>query len=355
MPNFNEEVRKTNDPRAAATAYLDWCKSKGYTPKFDKFASHPNYYKLLEDFTTLVDETYAPQEAVKFVFPTEESAFGSLETLIEQSLEEDAILEGQRDAKVGAIVDELQDKRYSVMDTPVSAEELAEIETERKSIIETAKANGTYLKAPNGKNTNLSPEQWVNVRTSRFKKWFGDWEKAARIAKLRGSNNVIVPENVNEGKFELNRTSAEAYILNDLRKEYTIADTGEKVTITRKGAKKVTSHSAENIAHLKSIAAIPEMLNNAIFIEQVPADKAKAKYDAYRYYMCGLRIGNEDYTVRITIGVKSGKYYYDHSLTNIEKSLSNKFFVRQVFVLYRKVSIFVLRAVQLYRKLKEEK
>ena len=212
-----------------------------------------------------------------------------------------------------------EEKRYSVMDAPVSAEELADIEAERKSIIETTKANGTYLKAPNGKNTNLSPEQWVNVRTSRFKKWFGDWEKAARIAKLRGSNNVIVPENVNEGKFELNRTSAEAYILNDLRKEYTIADTGEKVTITRKGAKKVTSHSTENIAHLKSIAAIPEMLNNAIFIEQVPADKAKAKYDAYRYYMCGLRIGNEDYTVRITIGVKSGKYYYDHSLTNIEK------------------------------------
>ena len=56
-----------------------------------------------------------PQEAVKFVFPTEESAFGSLETLIEQGLEEDSILEGQRDAKVGAIVDELQDKRYSLI------------------------------------------------------------------------------------------------------------------------------------------------------------------------------------------------------------------------------------------------
>ena len=38
-----------------------------------------------------------------------------------------------------------------------------------------------------------------------------------------------------------------------------------------------------------------------------------------------------------------------------QKSLSNKFFVRQVFVLYRKVCIFVLRAVQLYRKLKEKK
>ena len=64
----------------------------------------------------MVDETHMPQEAVKFVFPNEESAFGSLEALIEQGLEEDAILEGQRDAKVGAIVDELQGVRFSLQD-----------------------------------------------------------------------------------------------------------------------------------------------------------------------------------------------------------------------------------------------
>ena len=128
--------------------------------------------------------------------------------------------------------------------------EEATIEAERKYIIETAKANGTYLKAPNGKDTNLTPEQWVTVRTSRFKKWFGDWEKAARIEKLRSSESVVVPEDVNTGKYELNRESAEAYLLNELRGEYTIVDTNEKVTITRRGAKKVTSHSVDNVVHL---------------------------------------------------------------------------------------------------------
>ena len=38
-----------------------------------------------------------------------------MESLIERGLEEDAILEGQRDAKVGAIVDELQGVRYSLI------------------------------------------------------------------------------------------------------------------------------------------------------------------------------------------------------------------------------------------------
>lgn len=78
-------------------------------------------------------------------------------------------------------------------------------------------------------------------------------------------------------------------------------------------------HNYKDVPHIQSIAAIPQMLGNAIFIDEVGADKDNAQYDAYRYYECGLRIGNEDYTVRITIGVKRGKYYYDHSLTEIEK------------------------------------
>ena len=35
----------------------------------------------------------------------------------------------------------------------------------------------TKLLAPNGKPSNLSPEQYELVRTPAFKKWFGDWEK----------------------------------------------------------------------------------------------------------------------------------------------------------------------------------
>ena len=34
----------------------------------------------------------------------------------------------------------------------------------------------SHLKAPNGKPSNLTPEQWKLVRTPQFKAWFGDWE-----------------------------------------------------------------------------------------------------------------------------------------------------------------------------------
>ena len=61
--------------------------------------------------------------------------------------------------------------------------------TEREQIIADAKANGTYLKAPNGKDTNLTPDQWVTVRTDAFKKWFGDWENDF------ANSSMIVDEN----------------------------------------------------------------------------------------------------------------------------------------------------------------
>lgn len=54
--------------------------------------------------------------------------------------------------------------------------------TEEELIINTAKQNGNYLKAPNGKPTNLSKEQWVQTRTTSFKEWFGDWEKDSNNA-----------------------------------------------------------------------------------------------------------------------------------------------------------------------------
>lgn len=59
---------------------------------------------------------------------------------------------------------------------------------ERAEIIRAAKANGTYLKAPNGKDTNLTPEQWVTVRTKAFKRWFGDWENGGASSQILDAN-----------------------------------------------------------------------------------------------------------------------------------------------------------------------
>ena len=48
---------------------------------------------------------------------------------------------------------------------------------------------GSVLLAPNGKPSNLTPEQYKLVRTDTFKNWFGDWEKdPANASKVVDSN-----------------------------------------------------------------------------------------------------------------------------------------------------------------------
>ena len=125
IPDFNQEMRRLGDPRAAAESYVRFCESKGYIPKFEQFAYQqvdgvfveedgrrvvdPNYYKLLEDFTVYDKGEYVGQEAVRTVYPGDDAAFGSMADLIRRGLDEDAVLEGRRDAEVADIVREVRE------------------------------------------------------------------------------------------------------------------------------------------------------------------------------------------------------------------------------------------------------
>ncbi len=62
--------------------------------------------------------------------------------------------------------------------------------SEEAAIVARAKADGTYMKAPNGQPSKLTPRQWVQVRTKAFKEWFGDWEKAARVEMIQGLSAI---------------------------------------------------------------------------------------------------------------------------------------------------------------------
>ena len=52
-----------------------------------------------------------------------------------------------------------------------------QLQREYDAVVERYKGTAQWLKAPNGKPSNLNERQWVLVRTPRFKEWFGgDWE-----------------------------------------------------------------------------------------------------------------------------------------------------------------------------------
>ena len=211
------------------------------------------------------------------------------------------------------------DPRFQIVDNSLSNEE--------KKIVETAKANDTYMKASNGKPTNLSEKQWAQVRTKAFKKWFGDWEKAARIEKLRRSKAVKITGEEIEPNSDLKQYKKNALEYGkNLRGEYTNKDTGETIALTggnsRGGMREILQHDYKDIEHLQSIAAIPQIIEKAIFVDEAPNEDAE-RYPgvkSFRYYVCGLKIGNTSYTVKAVVAVQNnGDRYYDHKLSSIEK------------------------------------
>ena len=198
---------------------------------------------------------------------------------------------------------------------------------EEHAIIEHAKESGTYMKAPNGKPTRLTEKQWAQVRTKAFKSWFGDWEKAARIEKLRKSEPVVITgeEIVPSDELKQYKRNALEYG-KTLRGEYTNEDTKETIALTggnsRGGIREILQHDYKDIEHLQSIAAIPQIIEKSTYIDEAPNEDVE-KYPgikSFRYYVCGLKIGNNDYTVKAVIAVQNnGDRYYDHKLSSIEK------------------------------------
>ena len=69
------------------------------------------------------------------------------------------------------------------------------------------------LLAPNGKPSNLTPEQYAQVRTKEFKAWFGDWENdpdnASKVVDENGEPLVVYHGTSNEfNSFEMNKLSS---------------------------------------------------------------------------------------------------------------------------------------------------
>jgi site-specific DNA-cytosine methylase len=89
-----------------------------------------------------------------------------------------------------------EDRQKVTMDAINSSDNIRfSLKEEKEKIVADAKANGTYMTAPNGEKTKLDAEQWATVRTTNFKDWFGDWENdpenASKVVDDNGEPMVV--------------------------------------------------------------------------------------------------------------------------------------------------------------------
>ena len=197
---------------------------------------------------------------------------------------------------------------------------------ERLEIERKAKADGSWLLAPDGTPSTLSEDGWIASRSSDFRAEYGDWsnpevrERSRRIDKLLKSDPIVIPQ---EGVIDLShrdRKEIRQWAKENLKRSYTNRDTGDTITISTRGIKEASHHGMNDNAHKMTFAYIPQMIENSIFLYEDPRQHQGAPYAMYRYYVAGMSINGEDYTVRLSVGVdENGRRYYDHGLTQIEK------------------------------------
>ena len=129
-------------------------------------------------------------------------------------------------------------------------------------------ANTRFRKAPNGKQSNLTDEQWEMVRTPEFKNWFGDWESAALIRQAQNAiankesktKHVFVPSNRLMRRFE--------ELLGHGVNTVTITDDAIRHIINYHGSNESQRGQIEMTP--EDIATIPYVMNNWDYMELNP-------------------------------------------------------------------------------------
>ncbi|MBR8514491.1 LPD38 domain-containing protein [Pasteurella multocida] len=149
-------------------------------------------------------------------------------------------------------------------------------------------------------------------------------QKPDRLEKLRQAKPIEISGNEipYSDDFKQYRKNILKYGLEQIKGDYVNKDTGRKITVVRGSVNELMHHDMSSEAHIQSITAVPRIIEEGIYIDTLPnEDRAKnPDIKEYEYYVAGLKIDGEDYTVKSAIGVSiTGHKYYDHKLTKIEK------------------------------------
>lgn len=165
--------------------------------------------------------------------------------------------------------------------------------------------------APNGKPSNLTEEQWRQVRTPEFKRWFGDWEIAA----------METPIHKSKGTFKSFEDATDWARKNLQGKHFTNRFTGEDISISRRSiSEMLTAKQAAKVSeelHKAALMSVPDFIETGIPAETHPDSHGRG-FDIMRLYNA-IELDGEVYRVKSTVKkLKEGDRYYTYELQEME-------------------------------------
>ena len=175
--------------------------------------------------------------------------------------------------------------------------DIKEIETQEDYIRNEYEGTDQWMKAPNGEPTKLTEKQWCQVRTTNFKRWFGNWELANKIFNV-----------VKTGRADFNNKAdamawAEKNIIGLMGNE----DTGGKgeINISNKSVDEMLNlnqrtKSSSNEVHYAALTKLREIIHDSEIVDAHP-DYNKDKNEK-RTPLAGI---NKDVNIDVLYGALS--------------------------------------------------
>lgn len=191
-----------------------------------------------------------------------------------------------------------------------------EVQSQKEAVRKQYKGTEMRMKAPNGKPTNLTEEQWLLVRTPAFKAWFGDWEYIANAYP-----SVTAKERIEAKE-----------ILKTLRnKDLVSRDENIVARISKEGRSKLVSDAALHKSqkngfsieeHYTAVANIKKLFEASVR-SQVKEDKNK-EITAFESFSAPIMFENgiaiATLSVKVTKEAKTGRSIYSIELMELKKS-----------------------------------
>jgi len=185
---------------------------------------------------------------------------------------------------------------------------LREVEQERKSIRDDAVKRGLiktdengkeYAVAPNGERSKLTVNQWVEVRTKRFKEWFGDWETATTanhllegepVANLTGNEFLAKPGMtfVEQVVDYFNKSGGKA------------SSAFGVVLLDRKGIKNSKGHGMSR-TKAAAFSSVKEVLENGVVVLPLDYHMVHGKKQKTGMIAAPITIGGERYVCIVEV------------------------------------------------------
>ena len=193
-----------------------------------------------------------------------------------------------------------------------AAEEISEAQKQYEEVKSKYMGTPLWMKAPNGKPTNLTEEQWIEVRTPNFKRWFDDWEM---LAEAYPEHEIF---DIDEA-YKFARGNLQGG-------EFTSKD-GHTATLGRSGIDKMNSGLARgktgnNRLHALAFANVGKLFENSELLEAEPPRDGDSNIKQYLKFYAPLYMDGRFYVVKITARelYSGNKLYSLEGLDIIEES-----------------------------------